>query len=224
MEYDDIDASFEDYRCEHDFCLGHINNEGVVGCGYYKNIDIVFDGGFSERAVYCWCYTQPDSIRGEIVSVRYLKGSLYVVFNNRNAISRGYEQFELEELVNRLVFNNNNCLGEHQNIKFKLSFLFSDGFYNIDEQGEWCGDLWNIYTRFGESKYHEYLKSNTWKTNSRLFKEKNNGFCSLCNTWVGIENLETHHKQYPKNFKDDSEVNWIAICKVCHKKLHGVNE
>lgn len=73
-----------------------------------------------------------------------------------------------------------------------------------------------------KSDYTKYITSDEWKEKSIKFKSNNNGVCSLCNTWVGIENLETHHKKYPKDFKNDDEVNWITICKTCHRKLHGI--
>lgn len=78
------------------------------------------------------------------------------------------------------------------------------------------------YAKLISSDYTKYITSPEWKNKSKEFKNRNNGFCSLCNTCVGIENLETHHKKYPKDFKHDTENNWIAICKVCHAKLHGM--
>ena len=71
------------------------------------------------------------------------------------------------------------------------------------------------------STHSEYINSDEWKNRSYNFKLKANGQCYLCGKYVGISNLESHHKKYPKNFKYDNEDNLIAICRICHAKIHG---
>lgn len=74
------------------------------------------------------------------------------------------------------------------------------------------------------SEYQLYLNSDEWKKQSSIFKQGKNGICEMCNQLVGAHGLNTHHIHYPKNLKkEDNKKNWIAVCKICHNKLHGIN-
>ena len=81
-----------------------------------------------------------------------------------------------------------------------------------------------IKNEFIINDYNSYINSDSWKKTSLDFRTFNKGVCALCMRNVGINNLQTHHKKYPKNFKDDREENWIAICKTCHEKIHGTDK
>lgn len=72
--------------------------------------------------------------------------------------------------------------------------------------------------------YQNYINSDEWKKSAKGFKSKSNGYCYLCGNYVGTSKLETHHIHYPKDIRYDNEKNWIAICSLCHRKLHGTED
>lgn len=98
--------------------------------------------------------------------------------------------------------------------------------YTKESNGKASNDFFGItnekeYSNKEYSSHSEYINSDEWKNRSYIFKLKAEGKCYLCEKYVGISNLESHHKKYPKNFKHDSEDNLIAICRTCHAKIHG---
>ena len=43
--------------------------------------------------------------------------------------------------------------------------------------------------------------------------------CQSCGT---MSNLEVHHKQFRSRLGDDSEVNLITLCAICHASAHNL--
>lgn len=70
-------------------------------------------------------------------------------------------------------------------------------------------------------EYINYINSDEWREFSYNFRRKANGKCYKCKEVVGLYNLESHHKKYPKDFniKYENENNLMAVCRKCHDKI-----
>ncbi len=70
--------------------------------------------------------------------------------------------------------------------------------------------------------YDDYLKSKRWsRIRSRLKKLTQNKVCRKCKT---DKNLHLHHLTYQYiNTKNDTK-NIMALCDVCHKKVHDISK
>lgn len=73
------------------------------------------------------------------------------------------------------------------------------------------------YSTKNRAKYHDYLKSDTWK-------DKRDGiilrdfFCADCKTYLSTE---VHHITYERIFNElDSDL--VGLCASCHGKRHGI--
>ena len=69
------------------------------------------------------------------------------------------------------------------------------------------------------NKYHSYLASEEWQELREDVLDRARNRCELCNR--DAEHI--HHIKYPKYFKDDNINNLLAVCNICHRKLHGVD-
>jgi 5-methylcytosine-specific restriction endonuclease McrA len=44
-----------------------------------------------------------------------------------------------------------------------------------------------------------------------------------CQGCGAMANLEVHHREFRSHAGDDSEVNLITLCTICHASVHGVS-
>ena len=178
----------------------------MKGITEFYGIKIVWDEDQDVR-VLCWLDYIFPSLRDRIVSV---------------SESKAFLEIELKP-----HYNSGRLISSESEKDFDMAmFLHGIGATELEPYVTPCGDCWHINIVYAPitNNYQNYINSPEWILKSTRFKRKSHGVCSLCNTVVGVNNLETHHIKYPKNFIDDKKENWIAICKICHKKLHGITE
>ena len=62
--------------------------------------------------------------------------------------------------------------------------------------------------------YEEYLKTEHWRTLSRLVKERDNYACVICNS---SEELEVHHRTYERGRFNERLDDCYTLCRKHHK-------
>ena len=68
------------------------------------------------------------------------------------------------------------------------------------------------------AQYRAHLRSDLWQTIRERVLDRADGRCELC----GAPATEVHHSRYPKQFKDDTEHNALALCSSCHRRIHAM--
>jgi len=63
------------------------------------------------------------------------------------------------------------------------------------------------------SSYPEYIKSEWWKLQSKLYKDKK---CAQCGR---THELDVHHLTY-ENVGNEKPADLITLCRRCHRDLH----
>ena len=71
-----------------------------------------------------------------------------------------------------------------------------------------------------KEEYCKHLKSDDWNYKRNMVMARAGKKCELC----GDSADHVHHIRYPKNLKQDSLRNLLAVCKTCHDKLHGLHQ
>ena len=64
--------------------------------------------------------------------------------------------------------------------------------------------------------YHDYIKSDKWKTKRLECLKRDNYQCQKCGTAI---NLVIHHSTYDRLGNEDMG-DLVTLCKDCHKKVH----
>ena len=181
----------------------------------FYGVKIIWDEDRDVR-VLCWLDSIIPSIRDAIFSVGESKAFLDISLKSRSKLGFVISDRSLHE---SMILTG---IGAVSTTTDLTQFMHVDTGYG----GSVCGDFWVVQLSWEEERipneYLDYINSQLWKTRSGDFKKENNGYCRLCGVNAGEHGLQTHHIKYPKDFKNDKKENWIAICKVCHRKLHGV--
>jgi len=166
------------------------------GIDFFKGVKVNWDSDIDTR-VLCFLDNLHPNIISQIISIGEHEACLDILIKNNGFGTTTYK------------------------IAVFLSEIGADGIENGYSCGvEVCGDYWTINIVIAQN-YKEYILSEKWKEKSKAFNIKNNGACSLCGSFEGNA-LVTHHIKYPKDLKNDVDTNWIAVCRTCHNKLHGI--
>lgn len=90
---------------------------------------------------------------------------------------------------------------------------------NWEDWGDWeelLAPSTSAHFVYGLS-YHEYMQSDRWRELRRIAIDRDGGRCRVCN---GDQQLEVHHRRYPKNFAEDCLDNLTTLCAWCHRGFH----
>ena len=66
-------------------------------------------------------------------------------------------------------------------------------------------------------KYSDYLKSPTWYNLRKQALKKADYRCQTCND---TENINVHHRVYPKVLGTEPVSDLVVLCRSCHKIFH----
>ena len=75
------------------------------------------------------------------------------------------------------------------------------------------------YNYMNRDKYISYLKSDKWKSIKRMMLIIKDNKCENCKSETA---LEIHHKTYKRLYKEKYK-DLQVLCKICHKKTHGIS-
>ena len=99
---------------------------------------------------------------------------------------------------------------------------------NFNDLPLFDSDLFQVYssiqsdlskTSFTGVDYYAYIESDKWKQRRKPVIEKY-PFCQVCKL---APSTQVHHISY-KNLGDEKDWELLAVCKDCHKEIHGLNK
>lgn len=65
--------------------------------------------------------------------------------------------------------------------------------------------------------YHNYLKTDAWKSKAALVRKRDNNICQAC---LSAPAEEVHHLTYQNIFKEPL-FELVSVCHACHSKIHN---
>jgi 5-methylcytosine-specific restriction endonuclease McrA len=68
-----------------------------------------------------------------------------------------------------------------------------------------------------ELTYAEYLHSPEWLALRERVRKRDGYRCRICNS---AEDLNVHHREYPRRWSEDNETHLTTTCWACHQRHH----